>query len=88
MLIGYLGSRVRRAGGSAALAVGVGAAIRAFYHLYQGLAGFLGNFVMGVIFGSYFQRTGRVVPLVVAHTVIDIVAFVGYILVSPHVTWL
>jgi membrane protease YdiL (CAAX protease family) len=43
---------------------------------------------MGVIFASYFQRTGRIVPLIFAHALIDIVAFVGYLLVSPHVSWL
>ena len=88
VLVGYLGSRVRRLGGSAAVAIGISALVRGFYHLYQGLSGFLGNFVMGAIFATYFQRTGRVVPLIVAHTVIDVVAFVGYLLVSPHVSWL
>lgn len=88
VLVGYLGSRVRRLGGSAAVAIGISALVRGFYHLYQGLSGFLGNLVMGAIFATYFQRTGRVVPLIVAHTVIDVVAFVGYLLVSPHVSWL
>jgi membrane protease YdiL (CAAX protease family) len=88
VLVGYLGSRVRRLGGSAVTAVWISAVVRAFYHLYQGLSGFLGNLAMGVVFAAYFQRTGRVVPLVVAHAVIDIVAFVGYVLVSPHVAWL
>jgi len=88
VLIGYLGSRVRRLGGSAAMAIGISALVRGLYHLYQGLSGFLGNLVMGAIFATYFQRTGRVVPLIVAHTLIDIVAFVGYALVSPHVSWL
>jgi membrane protease YdiL (CAAX protease family) len=88
VLIGYLGSRVRRLGGSPALAIGISALVRGFYHLYQGLSGFLGNLVMGAIFATYFQRTGRVVPLIVAHTIIDVVAFVGYLLVSPHVSWL
>ena len=30
----------------------------------------------------------RVAPLVVAHTLLDVVAFVGYALVAPHVDWL
>ena len=88
MLVGYLGSRVRRLGGSMPIAIGVSAVVRGFYHLYQGLSGFLGNLVMGAIFATYFQRTGRVVPLIIAHALIDIVAFVGYVLVSPHVTWI
>lgn len=88
VLIGYLGSRVRRIGGSAGTAIAVSALVRGLYHLYQGLAGFLGNLVMGAIFATYFQRTRRVVPLLVAHTLIDVVAFVGYLVVAPHVSWL
>ncbi len=33
---------------------------------------------MGLVFGWCYKRWGRVMPLVVAHTIIDIVAFVGY----------
>ena len=32
---------------------------------------------MGVVYGRFFQITGRVWPLVIAHAVIDVVAFVG-----------
>jgi membrane protease YdiL (CAAX protease family) len=88
VLVGYLGSRVRKLGGSVPLAIGISAVVRAFYHLYQGLSGFLGNLVMGAIFATYFQRSGRIVPLIIAHALIDVVAFVGYLLVSPHVSWL
>ena len=34
------------------------------------------------VFGYWYQRTGRIVPLVIAHAVIDIVAFVGYALLK------
>ena len=33
---------------------------------------------MGLIYGYYYHRTGRVWPLVIAHFLIDAVAFVGY----------
>jgi membrane protease YdiL (CAAX protease family) len=88
VLVGYLGSRIRRLGGSGGMAIAISALVRGLYHLYQGLSGFLGNLVMGAIFATYFQRTNRVVPLIVAHTLIDVVAFVGYLVVAPHVTWL
>ena len=39
---------------------------------------FLINFAMGVVFGWCYRRWGRVMPLVIAHTLIDIVAFIGY----------
>jgi membrane protease YdiL (CAAX protease family) len=36
--------------------------------------------VMGLVFGRVWQRTNRLWPLVGAHALIDIVAFVGYAL--------
>lgn len=88
VLVGYLGHRLRQLGMRGPAIVAVSAALRGCYHLYQGVSGFLGNVAMGAIFATYFHRTGRVVPLVVAHTLIDVVAFVGYVLVAPHVSWL
>ena len=60
------------------------ALLRGSYHLYQGFGPFLGNAVMGVLFAWWYRsRWGRnrVVPLVVAHTLLDVVAFVGYALI-------
>lgn len=56
----------------------VSATFRASYHLYQGYSAFVGNFVMGLAFAYYFHKTGRVAPLVIAHTLMNSVAFVGY----------
>ena len=53
-----------------------------------GIGGFIGNLVMGLFLGWIYTRTRRVAPLVVAHAVIDIVAFVGYALAKDHVGWL
>ena len=33
---------------------------------------------MGLVFVWFFYRTGRVWPLIIAHGLIDTVAFVGY----------
>ena len=52
--------------------------LRGSYHLYQGFGPFLGNAVMGVVFAEWFRRRGRVMPLIVAHTILDVVSFVGY----------
>ena len=60
----------------------ISALFRASYHLYQGYSAFLGNFVMGLVFAYYFHKTGRVVPLVIAHTLMNSVVFVGYPLVG------
>jgi membrane protease YdiL (CAAX protease family) len=76
--VGYLLTRLRELGWHAAAAVGVHAVLRGTYHLYQGLGGFIGNAVMGVVFALWFLRFKRVMPLVVAHTLLDVVSFVGY----------
>lgn len=64
------------------------AVLRGSYHLYQGLGGFVGNVVMGLVFGRVWQRTTRLWPLVIAHAALDIVAFVGYTLLRDTVSWL
>jgi uncharacterized protein len=64
------------------------ALVRGSYHLYQGFGGFIGNVVMGVVFGLAYLRFKRVGPLVVAHFLLDLFAFVGYALLAPYVDWL
>jgi len=49
---------------------------------------FFGNLVMGVVFGWFYLRHGRTMPLVLAHTVIDIVVFVGAVYLIGNVDWL
>lgn len=88
VLCGYLLRRLDQLGVSSRTAVLVSASIRGAYHLYQGLAGALGNFLMGLLFGAYAERTGRILPLIVAHAAIDIVAFVGWVLLAGRVDWL
>ncbi len=88
VVIGYLFTRLRQLAWNAAAIIALSAVIRGSYHLYQGIGGFVGNLIMGVIFGLIYLRWKRVGPLVVAHTLLDIGAFVGYALVAPHVNWL
>ena len=78
IMVGYLFTRWFQAGWRAATVVVLSALIRGAYHLYQGFGGFAGNVVMGLVFGLVFLRTRRVLALVVAHTVMDVVVFVGY----------
>ena len=88
VMVGYLFTRWRQTGGGI-VAVLVGSAlIRGAYHLYQGFGGFIGNVVMGVLFGWLYLRAKRVMPLVVVHSLLDIFAFVGYALLKPHIPWL
>jgi CAAX amino terminal protease family. len=62
--------------------------LRGSYHLYQGFGGFIGNLAMGVVFGRLYQRWGRTTPLIIAHSLIDAVAFAGYAVLHGHVSWL
>ncbi|HSS67958.1 MAG TPA: type II CAAX endopeptidase family protein [Nocardioidaceae bacterium] len=88
LVVGYLLHRLDQMGWSPRSALLTSAAVRGSYHLYQGLGGFFGNAVMGLIFGWVYQRWHRTTPLVVAHSLIDAVAFVGYTLLVGHVSWI
>ncbi|HEU5128249.1 MAG TPA: CPBP family intramembrane glutamic endopeptidase [Glycomyces sp.] len=86
--VGYLVTRLRQLAWGPVAIVAAHALLRGTYHLYQGLGGFIGNVVMGAVFALVFLRWKRTGPLVVAHLILDIVAFVGYLAVAPHVSWL
>ena len=88
VMVGYLVTRWSQAGWSTSRILLSSALIRGSYHLYQGFGGFVGNAVMGLLFGWIYTRTKRVGPLVVAHTVLDVVAFVGYTLLKDRLAWL
>ncbi|SER72005.1 CPBP family intramembrane glutamic endopeptidase [Streptomyces qinglanensis] len=88
IVVGYLLRRLDQLGWSPLAALGASAVLRGSYHLYQGVGGFFGNLAMGVVFAFLYRRWGRVGPLVAAHALIDIVAFVGYALLAGRVDWL
>ncbi|QVQ52999.1 CPBP family intramembrane metalloprotease [Spiractinospora alimapuensis] len=96
IVVGYLMHRFGQLGRmwgwsprrSAIVATATSSGLRAFYHLYQGVGMFFGNLVMGVVFCWFYHRFGRVMPLVVAHAVIDIVAFVGAVYLIGALDWL
>ncbi len=78
IFLGYLFDRLRRLGWSTLTIVAATAALRGLYHAYQGFGPIVGNIAMGLVFGWVYHRWGRVMPLVVAHVLIDVVAFIGY----------
>lgn len=88
IVVGYLFNRLSRLGVSKNSQIVLSASLRATYHLYQGFGGFIGNFVMGLLFGYLYQRWGRVMPLVVAHFVLDAAIFVGYAVLKDVLTFL
>ncbi|MFU8876123.1 CPBP family intramembrane glutamic endopeptidase [Micromonospora sp. SL4-19] len=89
IVVGYLVTRLRQFGWRLGAVIAASALLRGSYHLYQGFGAFVGNVVMGVVFSLFFLRTRRVGPLIVAHTVLDVVAFVGYALLPKSwFSWL
>lgn len=78
VVVGFLMTRLRQLRWGPAAILVTSALVRGSYHLYQGFGQALGNVVMGLVFGAWFLRTRRVMPLVVAHTILDVVSFVGY----------
>ncbi|MFG2892231.1 CPBP family intramembrane glutamic endopeptidase [Streptomyces sp. NPDC048248] len=88
IVVGYLLRRLGQLGWGPMAALAASSVLRGSYHLYQGIGGFFGNLVMGVLFVLLYRRWGRVGPLVAAHALIDIVAFVGYALLAGKVGWL
>jgi membrane protease YdiL (CAAX protease family) len=88
LVVGYLLRRLDQLGWTPWKAIALSAVLRGSYHLYQGFGAFIGNAAMGVIFGILYRRWGRVTPLIIAHTLIDAVAFVGYAALRGRVSWL
>jgi membrane protease YdiL (CAAX protease family) len=85
IVVGYLLNRFGAFGWSVPLAIFASSMLRGSYHLYQGFGPFIGNAVMGVVFAWLYTRTRRVMPLVIAHALLDIVAFVGFSLFGKAV---
>lgn len=85
---GFVLHRLRQIGWSDRRSLVASALVRGSYHLYQGVGGGVANVVLGVFFGRIYQRRGRVLPLIVAHFLIDAVAFVGYVELRGRVSWL
>jgi hypothetical protein len=88
IILGYFLHRTTQAGISAPASIAGAALIRGTYHLYQGFGGFVGNLVMGLFFGWLFTKWRRTTPFVIAHFLIDAVAFVGYYWLRDSVAWL
>lgn len=78
IMIGYLFTRLKQLGWTSWWVIIASALVRGSYHLYQGIGPFFGNAAMGILFGWCYRRWGRTAPLVVTHTLLDIVSFVGY----------
>lgn len=88
VISGYLLHRLEQLGWGKNRSLFTSAVIRGSYHLYQGFGGFVGNLAMGLLFGRLYQRQRRLPRLVLAHTLIDAGAFIGYVVLKGKVSWL
>ena len=86
VVVGFLMTRLQQLGWSTWSTIVASAALRSSYHLYQGFGAGVGNFVMGLVFGYWFTRTKRLLPLIIAHTLLDTVAFVGYLTLADRLS--
>ena len=85
---GYMLTRLDDLGWRPGRALIASTLLRASYHLYQGISGFIVNIVGGLVAGRIFQKTRRVMPLVVVHFLIDVVAVAVAIFWADRPAWL
>jgi membrane protease YdiL (CAAX protease family) len=78
IVIGYLYARLGEIGWGRWQVILSTAVLRGSYHLYQGFGAFVGNAVMGIVFGWIYTKWGRLMPLIVTHCLLDAAVFVGY----------
>lgn len=88
VILAYVLRRLDQIGWTPWKAILLSAVVRGSYHLYQGFGAFIGNMIMGLIFGVLYKRWGRCTPMIIAHTLIDAVTFVGYAALVGKVSWL
>jgi membrane protease YdiL (CAAX protease family) len=72
---GYLIPRFEELFGSPVAAVVLSAILFASYHLYQGLSSSLVILGMGLVYGIFFCIVRRIWPLVIAHTITNLLIF-------------
>lgn len=84
----YFITRLEQLGWSSRSALFASTAVRAAYHLYQGLGGFVNNIVGGLVAGWLFQRNRRIMPIVIAHFLFDLIAYLGYLALHEHLGFL
>lgn len=84
----WLSTRLRQLRWGTVGIIMASAVLRGSYHLYQGVSAGFGNIIMGIVFAYFYYRTGKIWPLIIAHFLIDAVAFVGYSAIGGNLSWL
>ncbi|MDO4910885.1 MAG: CPBP family intramembrane metalloprotease [Corynebacterium sp.] len=78
VVVHWFSTRLEQLGWKPWMFILASAVLRGSYHLYQGYSAGLGNIIMGVIFAYFYYKKRSFWPLVIAHALIDTVAFAGY----------
>jgi membrane protease YdiL (CAAX protease family) len=68
----YTMSEIMGLSNSAGLAIVLSVALQMSYHLYQGLANCIMLTAVFTVYSVYFARTRRIVPIVMAHLLMDL----------------
>lgn len=68
----FLMSETQALTGSAALAILFSCLLQTSYHLYQGVPYALALGVVFLIFSAYYARTHRILPVIIAHLMMDL----------------
>jgi membrane protease YdiL (CAAX protease family) len=71
LYLGFITNTLKSSGFQAALIAGILA--RASVHVYQGPIGVVSSIAFGLVFGTYYLRSGRIWPIVLAHGLADLV---------------
>ena len=58
--------------GSALVAIGVSLVVFGLLHAYQGIAGVIGSFLLGIVLMAVFLGTGNIVWPIIAHAIFDL----------------
>ncbi len=74
---GYLIPRFEELFKSPVIAVGLSSALFASYHIYQGVQSAFAIFLMGIVYGVFFCLLRRLWPLVIAHTLTNVLIYMN-----------
>ncbi|HVA61935.1 MAG TPA: CPBP family intramembrane glutamic endopeptidase [Mycobacteriales bacterium] len=70
VVTGYLLHRLEQLGVSRRRALAISVAVRTSYHVYYGISALV-MVPLGLLFGGFWQRKGRLIPIVAAHALYD-----------------
>lgn len=77
MVVGYLFKRLENISGIVVILFSI--LIRQLYHLYQGPMTFFTIIPMGLVFALYYWKYKHLTPLIIAHGLSNLFAYLGYI---------